>query len=96
MQLPDDTAALSRDERKQLCDLVMIGDLMPIRADKNDSSARYADWIIDPTATPLERFRVILFFASPARARLGVLGPFGVVLESHVMTRSAPQRGTCQ
>jgi len=97
VKLPQTAASLPTEDKKKLCDAVLIGSLQPHQAAKG-APTRFDGWIVDPeeliTAAQPEHHPVTFTLHSDSRARIEVR-TMGIVVETYVLLRQFVSARKC-
>ena len=98
-QLPKSAAALPTEDRKALCGLALLGDLQPTKP-KEGELAHLEGWVDDIESMPpggkARRYTANFVVLSENRARLDVLGMFGIVVDRSELTRTLTPTADCK
>jgi hypothetical protein len=98
-RLPKSATALDPTQRKQLCNITLIGGLKA-GTPKQGEQMRWDGWVIDPeelakTEQP-KHYSSSLILTSKTSARLDVRGLFNLVVESHRLIRPLASTPACE
>ncbi len=98
-RLPRSAKALPPAGRADVCGLALLGDLKPAKA-KDGELARLEGWVDDIESIPAggkpPRYAARFIELSEVRARLEVLGAFGIVVDRLALTRPLTPESDCK